>query len=271
MDSGDRDGFGGTGNSDEVGDLHVESMHNFRDVAGPGYMTPDGAMARGVLFRANVVAPSDADAEKLRALGLRRIVDLRRPEEVEKAPDHEVAGADYVHVDVLGTSDSAATVVGFDESATPADARRELRRLNRSFVVEPEFRARLRGAFEAIAESPGPVVFHCTVGKDRTGFTAAVLQLLAGMSHEDILADYLLTNERARDWAADLEAHFRERVPERADTLVELLQARPEYITDALDAIDAEYGSARAYLVDGLGMAPEAVDTLRARLVPGAG
>lgn len=251
----------------DTNDLHSESMHNFRDAAGPGFVTPDGRMRRGVVFRGNVIAPSDADAEVLRGIGLRRIVDLRRVDEVEKSPDHVLPGTDYVHVDVLGTSSSAATVVGFDEDATPADARRELERLNRDFVVSDEYRAALREVFRAIAEAPGPVVFHCTVGKDRTGFTAAVLQLLAGVSREDVLENYLETNVRAADWAAGLEARFRERVPHRADTLVELLRARPEYIEAALDAIAADYGSARGYLVDGLGLDAALVDGLRERLV----
>ena len=254
-----------------VDDLHLESMHNFRDIAGRGYDTPDGPMRRGYFFRANIVAPSDADADALGRIGLRTIVDLRRPEEVAKNPDHDVIGADYVHVDVLGESSSAATIVGYDDAATPEMARAEMLRVYRSFVVEADFRERLRPAFEAVIASNGPVVVHCTVGKDRTGFVAAVLQLLAGARREDILADYLETNRRSEAWVAELSAMFREHAPERADTLIELLHAREEYLTASLDAIDAEYGSARSYLVDGVGIDPGAVDGLRATLLGRAG
>lgn len=250
-----------------VDDLHLESMHNFRDIAGRGYETTDGPMRRGRFFRANIVAPSDRDADALRRIGLRTIVDLRRPEEVEKNPDHDVIGADYVHVDVLGESSSAATIVGYDEDATPETARSEMLRVYRSFVVDAGFRERLRPAFEAVAASSGPVVVHCTVGKDRTGFVSAVLQLLAGAGREDILADYLETNRRSEAWVAELSAMFREHAPERADTLIELLHARDEYITTSLDAIEAEYGSARDYLVDGVGLGAAEVERLRATLL----
>lgn len=250
-----------------VDDLHLESMHNFRDIAGSGYETPDGPMRRGYFFRANIVAPSDEDAGALGRIGLRRIVDLRRPEEVEKNPDHDVIGADYVHVDVLGESSSAATIVGYDEEATPETARSEMLRVYRSFVADPGFRERLRPAFEAVIASAGPVVVHCTVGKDRTGFMSAVLQLLAGAGREDILADYLETNRRSEAWVADLSAMFREHAPERADTLIELLHARDEYIITSLDAIEAEFGSAREYLVDGVGVSADDVDRLRATLL----
>ena len=250
-----------------VDDLQLESMHNFRDIAGHGYETPDGPMRCGYFFRANIVAPSGEDAEVLGRIGLRRIVDLRRPEEVEKNPDHDVIGADYVHVDVLGESSSAATIVGYDEEATPETARAEMLRVYRSFVVDAGFRERLRPAFEAVIDSAGPVVVHCTVGKDRTGFVSAVLQLLAGAGHGDIRADYLETNRRSEAWVAELSAMFREQAPERAETLIELLHARDEYITASLDAIDAEYGSARNYLVDGVGIDAGAVDRLRTALL----
>ena len=134
-------------------------------------------------------------------------------------------------------------------------------------MVDAGFRERLRPAFEAVIDSAGPVVVHCTVGKDRTGFVSAVLQLLAGAGHEDIRADYLETNRRSEAWVAELSAMFREQAPERAETLIELLHARDEYITASLDAIDAEYGSARDYLVDGVGLDADAVDRLRTALL----
>ena len=39
-----------------------------------------------------------------------------------------------------------------------------------------------------------PALIHCTAGKDRTGLIAALVQLLAGVSREVVVADYLLTN-----------------------------------------------------------------------------
>ena len=43
-----------------------------------------------------------------------------------------------------------------------------------------------------------PLLFHCTAGKDRTGFAAAITLRLLGVPEETILEDYLLSNDYTR-------------------------------------------------------------------------
>lgn len=250
-----------------AGDVHLASIHNFRDLAGAGLHTPDGPLRRRFVFRSNVIAPSEADARTIAGLGLRRIIDLRTPGEVDKHPDAEIAGAEYRNIDVLGAATSAATILGYDGDATPDKARVSLRATYESFVRDAAFRSRLTPVFEAVAQSPGPVVIHCTAGKDRTGFVSAALQLLAGVGRAEVMDNYLETNERSRAWVAEMAELFHARVPERAAALIELLQVREEYLDTAMDAIESGFGGIDGYFRDGLGMDPQAVAQLRRSLL----
>lgn len=249
--------------------MRLASIHNFRDVAGEGFHTPDGPMRRRFVFRSNVVAPSEADARTIAALGLRRIIDLRTPQEADKHPDAAVAGAEYRNIDVLGDATSAATILGYDGEVTPQKARSSLRATYENFVVDQAFRTRLAPVFGAVEEAAGPVVIHCTAGKDRTGFVSAALQLLAGVGRSDVMANYLETNERSRAWVAEMSELFHARVPERADALIELLQVREEYLDTAMDAIAGRFGGIEGYFTDGLGMDPQQIRRLRAALLAG--
>lgn len=249
--------------------VQLVSIHNFRDVAGPGYHTPDGPMRRGVVYRSNVVAPSPQDHAVLHTLGVRRIVDLRTPEEVAKAPDAQIDGAEHININVLGNASTASTILGYDGDATPATARRSLQDTYVNFVVDASFRSRLAPVFTTLATTPGAAIVHCTAGKDRTGFVSAILQLLVGVQRDEVMADYLETNARSTGWIAEMSEVFHTKLPDRAAALVELLHVREEYLAAALAALDEHFGSARTYLESGLGCTAADVDELRARLVEG--
>jgi protein-tyrosine phosphatase len=103
--------------------------------------------------------------------------------------------------------------------------------------------------FALLLDSPEPTVFHCTAGKDRTGLAAALVLHALGATREEILRDYLLTNERLKTptvvWKG-LEPHVA-RV---------LWGVRPEFLQAAYDAIEADWGGLDAFLERGLGVGP---------------
>ena len=101
-----------------------------------------------------------------------------------------------------------------------------------------------------------PALFHCTAGKDRTGFAAALVLLALGVPRETVLEDYLLTNRyrerfdrRVLRWVP-LASLFRT----RAEDMRPLLEARPEYLEAAFQVMEEEYGGVDGYLERGLGV-----------------
>lgn len=247
-------------------DLRLTSIHNFRDIAGRGYaLEPTGTMARGLVYRSTTLALGEEDLDLLEQAGITTVVDLRTPDEVAKQPDVVPAGAYYLAVDVLAGNTSAATFTGAG-SFSVEDARREMSQTYEQFVVGPDERAGFGKAIQALATSTGPSIVHCTAGKDRTGWVSAVLQLLAGVSEEDVMADYMLTREQSADFVAAIRGFVETEMPDQLDAVNVLIDVDENYLRRALDAMTREFGDIRQYLVEGAGLEENVVDDFAARL-----
>ena len=94
------------------------------------------------------------------------------------------------------------------------------------------------------------LLIHCTSGKDRTGFGAAMILFALGADRQTVLDDYALTNNHRRDLSFLLA-----RNPDPA-VMQMLTAAQPKYLETALATIDAEFGSVDAYLETALGQTP---------------
>ena len=251
------------------GDVRLTSVHNFRDVAGPGYaLHPTGSMVRGLVYRSTTLSVGEDDLGVLERLGVSTIVDLRTGDEITRQPDVIPAGADYLAIDVLAGNTSAAAFTGVGTFSVE-DARRETAIMYERFVLGDEERTGFGRAVSAVARSTGPAIVHCTAGKDRTGWTSAVLQLLAGVREEDVIADYMLTRELSVDFVNSIRAYVRAEMPERLDAIDVLIGVEESNIRRSLTALDSEFGDVRRYLVDGAGVEEDLVEQLGARLRTG--
>ena len=255
----DRDGF-------VVSDVRLTSVHNFRDVAGPGYaLRPSGSMARGLVYRSTTLAVGDDDLAVLEKLGVSTVVDLRTGAEIDKQPDVVPAGAEYLPIDVLGGHTSAATLSA-SGLAGAEEARREMAATYERFVVGDHERRAFGRAVHALAVSSGPAIVHCTAGKDRTGWVSALVQLVAGVREEDVIADYLLTREMSADFVSSIRTYVQAEMPDKLEAIEVLIGVEEANLRRSLDALAREFGDARRYLVEGAGMDDAAVDELSARL-----
>ena len=247
-------------------EISLTSVHNFRDVAGPGYaVLPSGSMARGLVYRSTVLSVGPEDLGILERIGVSTVVDLRTGVEIAKQPDVVPAGAEYLAIDVLSGHTSAATFTGAGTFSVE-DARREMATTYERFVLGDDERVAFGRAVRALALSTGPAIVHCTAGKDRTGWVSALLQLLAGVREEDVVADYLLTREKSADFVAAVREYLRTEMPEQLEAIEVLMGVEESNLRRSLDAMDREFGDARRYLVEGAGLEDDLVDELETRL-----
>jgi protein-tyrosine phosphatase len=221
----------------------LENASNLRDLG--GWPTKDGrTVRRGVVYRAPaLIALSPADEAAIAALGIKMTCDFRGVREseanpvllagarVEKLPIEPTVGASLR--DILRTGLATGHV-------TAPEMLDLLREAYQTYALQsfPRYRA----MFDLVREEGNlPLLFHCSAGKDRTGFGAALLLTALGVEWEHVLADYLATNTL---WRREI-ANFFELPADVKDTL---LSAHAELLIAAFAAIDGAYGSVDSYL-----------------------
>lgn len=254
----------------------LASLWNLRDLG--GWPTRDGGeVRRGIVFRSaglQMLAPGDAAA--LESLGIRTVFDLRTEAEVVAQPDRLPAGAKHIGLDILADATGAGPARLMAALGDPAAARDMLadgkaERLfidgYRNIVSLPSARSGYRRLFSDLAApATTPALFHCTTGKDRTGWAAAALLMLAGVSDDDVMEEYLLTNEQLVPQLGPMLDAF-EAAGGDPDLLLPIVGVRPEYLTAAFDEMRSRFGTIDEYFTDGLGMDAAAHDALRSILV----
>ncbi|MEV6393852.1 tyrosine-protein phosphatase [Streptomyces sp. NPDC051907] len=260
--------------------IPATTVANLRDL-GSTPLTGGRSVRPGLVFRSGRLDRLDVAADPaFAALGIRTVVDFRTADERRARPDHVPPGGRLLLADVLadqvasGRMPPAARLS--QVLADPIVAERELgggkaRTLftdtYRSFVTTDSARAAYRAFLNELAETDaGPLLFHCTAGKDRTGWAASVLLTLLGAAPETVEAEYLSLNPGARGAFAPLVEGFTAEGgdPEIALALIGVV---PEYLAAALDEVDARYGSMEKYVREGLGVPNPAVERIRARLI----
>jgi protein-tyrosine phosphatase len=245
--------------------VRLASADNFRDVTGPdtAYVADDGTtLRRGVAFRSNELLLSAADAASLARLGITAIYDLRSDHEVEMHPDVRVQGASWTQLEVKGIPMDAVT-----DLHDRATAHEVMRQVYRGFVEVEGARAAFATLFREIADGEGGALFHCTAGKDRTGWASALLLHLAGVDDATTLEDYLLTNTFSSATREKYLGLVREHLgADKVDVYERVMVADEAYLQAGYDAVTAAYGDRLGYLRHGLGLDDVTVERLRGRL-----
>lgn len=220
-------------------------------------------MATGVVYRsAGLNGLSAADSRALVKAGLSDVIDLRTEGTARRLPDPAIPGVKHHLVNVLAVPKFPST-----NARTVGVARAYMRKLNRDFVDSAGRRAKIAKVLELIATADGPVLIHCTEGKDRTGWLSAVLQLTAGADRQQVLAEYVKSNVyRAQQIDAEYQALLKSSGKKAAQVQLALSRVQSEYLGAGLDELDVRYGSINGYLTEGLGLSAATVNKLRDRL-----
>ena len=243
--------------------LPLQGAVNVRDLG--GHVAAEGRRVRwGQLFRGDQLADiSDDDVTLLNAHGIRTLCDLRGEWEQRQKPNRTLGPRVEVHDIgfIPHGGDALLEGVGKGEFGV-ADIQQRVIDIYRRFVSEQTHS--FQRLLALLADAPLSLLYHCTSGRDRTGWASAVILMALGASRETIAADYDLSNHYRRDLSFQLSSKVDDAV------MAALTQAHPIYLATAFAAVDAEWGSDAAYLRDALGCDREQQRHLQARFLEAA-
>lgn len=240
--------------------LPLDGATNFRDLG--GYVGADGRRLRwGQVFRADHLGDlSQRDLEAVSALGLRTVCDLRAEVERAQRPDRELpAPAPRAHAIGFMPQGGAALIAGA-RSLSVAAVEREVTAIYRDFVHQR--RAHYARLFELMLEADAfPFLFHCTSGRDRTGFAAVLLLSALGVPRESVEADYVLSDHYRRDLRFQIGEGI---APE---VMHAITRSHPAYFAALFEEMDRGWGGVGPYLRRALNVSDAAQRQLRERLL----
>ncbi len=241
---------------------------NFRDLGG----TPCGACGKVMpcrLLRAGELRGLDArDRDILtEEYGLRCVIDMRGCNEREEAPDEVLPGVAYHWLDVSESRkvDGPGAKL-LSALATPRVVEHFMRKTYAGLVTDESARQGYAQMLDILcAQREGASLVHCFAGKDRSGFGVAIVLAALGAAEDDIMADYVKSNEASGRLVEAMmkRGGFGNASQKRMEAMQAAASAKPEYLYEAFKTASLEFGTFSAYMKNALGLDDQKRERLR--------
>ncbi|WP_245717490.1 tyrosine-protein phosphatase [Nocardia jejuensis] len=256
--------------------IELQGAVNVRDLG--GYRTYDGEKIKaGKVIRADALGKlTDADVQKLGTLKVQSVIDFRTPLEVQVlGADRLPSGVSAVSrtIDDTGMFAKMNQAIGSKDPAQQqallGDGKAEqiMADMYRSFMNADSL-SKFGQTARDLAETKNATLFHCTAGKDRTGWMSYVLLRAVGVPETTARQDYLLSNQ----YRAAADKALRDQlkaggIMQNPDLLIPLQEVRDDYLDAAVQAMEDKYGDFGKFLTKGLGLDAGTILKLRKNLV----
>lgn len=256
----------------------LDGVPNFRDLG--GLPTADGRRIKpGRLLRGGHLAyltPQDRN-RLLEEYHLKTVVDMRTEQELFRRPDQKLPQVQYLRCPIFEEKAEGVT----RESAVPNDPVSSALRMAHNLeghdphqrmiqlyglFLEEEGIRHYKEFFEILLkQEEGAVLWHCTMGKDRCGTGAVLVETALGVPEDLVIADYLYTNDRLKPITEQTiaQALLIENNPPLMDIIRAMDAVHPDYLNAVLSKAAAMSGSLIGFIQEYLGMTDEKLDRLR--------
>lgn len=243
---------------------HAEALPgtwNFRDIG--GIATANGPIRSGVVYRSAVLSQlAPASRSVLEKFGVTDVFDLRGPLEIVRDGADQVP--DSVSVTVAPFHPEEGEIPGREaqEGATPPTPSDRALAYYAAMPIMVPAQNSVATLLRTVADGSGSVLVHCAAGKDRTGWTIATLLTAVGAHRDEVLADYLLSNNAIESLRIWMQAQY-------GDSYLSddgILGVQPSYLQAAWDSVERNFGSFDGYL-GAIGIDDDVVRRLRGRLI----
>ncbi|WP_457255767.1 tyrosine-protein phosphatase [Pedococcus sp. P5_B7] len=255
--------------------IELDGVVNMRDVGGLP-TTDGGVVATGRLLRSdNLQDLSESDVEALEQLGVTDVVDLRSHAELTLEGPGPLRARDLTHHHHSLFRDDVRAVTAQEALALPWSTKDQEKADAQPRLDDDYWASHYLGylthrpdsvsaALAVVARSRGATIVHCAAGKDRTGTVVGLALSVAGVSDDDVVADYVATGERIELVMARLMAR-----PAYGEALqdqpVDHHRPRPETMRRILEVLAERHDGAAGWL-RAQGWSQDEVSALRASL-----
>lgn len=230
------------------------NITNFRDIG--GYETADGKrVKKGIFYRsAPITFETESDREEFQDLHIQTILDLRSPQEIELLKDEVPEGCTYMECSAIPLDNEMGGNLDIPALIQNSDSGQLASYLEETYIMLPFQNKAYRILFDLLRERKAPLVFHCSAGKDRTGFAAYLILKTLGVPDETIMYDYMLTNVYRKEENDKLQSAQNLSEAESA-----MLYVKEEYLQSAIDEIAKKYSDFSTYILEEYGVTEEDV------------
>lgn len=257
----------------------LEGAPNFRDLGGLPAADGRHIKPNRLLRCGHLAYITPADGEKLlREYDLKTVVDLRTANEINRRPDTRLEGVEYLRCPIFEKPAEGVT----RETAVPDDPVDSALRMAHNVYgddphqrmmgfygvfIEEEGIRHYREFFDILLrQTEGAVLWHCTMGKDRCGTGAILLETALGVPADIVMADYLYTNDRLNPITEETirRAMLVENDPELMHVIRVMDSVHPDFLNTLTEKAASVSGSLMGFIQDRLGMTDEKLKRLRA-------
>lgn len=255
--------------------LQLKKLNNTRDLG--GFPADGGKTIRyGKLIRSGRLYKIPKSTLKaLKELGVTTVVDMRMERERLEYPCVHIEGAKEVHLPLVCTATTGITYTKsmartmFSESKRIktefGSADNYMKSVYSIILFAEESQKSLREFFDLVIADKNCILWHCNAGKDRTGVSAMLLESVLGVEEKLVVKDYCASKgfqSKTRFWQK--VALFILPLPHRfKQILIALMEAKPQYITGAIDEIKERYGTVTEYCKQALGLTNDDIKLLK--------
>jgi len=245
----------------------LKGSKNIRDLG--GIPVENGFVKTGLLLRGGhlqKITKKDTDFLK-NTVGIKTVIDLRTDRERENKPDVVIDGVEYLHYPMFNTQIDGISYERPKEKIPKPSQIPDLVGLYPALVSDDCLNNLKKVIHKILSmdKSQFPVLFHCTEGKDRTGIISMVLLSVLGATKEEIMTDYLLTNQVAvkRSWRYYRLIKYLMFDVKSAEKLRHIFLAEEKYLNAAYDAIEKRCESIGEFLEKELQITPAQTENFK--------
>ena len=212
------------------------------------------------LFRGGaLIKVTEEDIPIIESFHLTDVIDFRTSFEFDYRPDYRIEGVTYHNIPALKEDDKNKEDAHKYEDGNllwfvkPGDTGfNHLRRTYDEFVTTKEGINAFKRFFELLVSSPDKTFyFHCSQGKDRAGFAAFLLEIALGVSYDDAIEDYLLSNVAMEKRVVRLIESVEDKSfynEEYHKALLDVFSAKKEYMDSVIKKMNELYGGTMEFI-----------------------